>query len=112
MLIKTSDCDFVFGPSGWRCEGDGNLLGERSFGHGATQQAAYDDYLRVRRAELADMIEDNADEAELAQSDMDPRRVGRPTPHRLHDHLTETADVDAMRSLSRRLRSATQGTEQ
>ena len=108
MATKMSECDFSREPSGWCCEGDGYMEGERSFGHGPTKQAAYDDYRHVLREEEADAIELAADEAEMIQSEMnaygEDRSSDDPIGTSLRDHLAATADVDAMRERARRLR--------
>lgn len=100
-----SDCDFTRESGGWCCEGNGNLLGERSFGRGETKQAAYDDYRRTLRVELAGMIEDDADEAELVQQEIGDDITDEPHGTSIRDDLMARADVDAMRERAKRLRS-------
>lgn len=101
-----SDCDFSREAGGWCCEGRGNLLGERSCGHGRTKQTAYDDYRRVVRMELAGLIDDDADEAEMEQDEI-RREPGYEADAgtSLRDLLIADADTQAMRERARRLRA-------
>lgn len=105
MASKMSNCDFSREENGWCCAGAGNLLGEQTFGHGPTKQAAYDDYRRALRVEAAGMIEDDADEAQMVQDEM--RREGGNADNygtSLRDGLMASADVKAMRAKARGLR--------
>lgn len=105
MASKIGDCDFSRETSGWCCEGNGNLIGERSYGHGVSKQAAYDDYRRRVHIEKADMIDDDADEAEMVQDEI-RREGGDPDNYgtSLRDGLMASADTEAMRERARRLR--------
>jgi hypothetical protein len=99
-------CDFTRDKKDrncWVCAGSGNMLGEMTFGRGRTKHDAHENYLRVRAEELADILDDEASEAEIVQEECRDGLVS-PEPSSMRDLAMMTADVDAMRDKARRLR--------
>ena len=93
-------CYFKRDGKKWVCRGDGNFLGESTFGHGKTRNESYEDYVRARENELADYLEEAADEAEMMQDEYDEAPEGGS----LRDALMVSADVYAMREKAKLLR--------